>query len=510
MVSMEKKSDVPLEEALTIVGGFRFTAYLILISGLIGFGALLCLQAMAFIIPTAGCEMKLSDATKGIMASMSFTGMLFSAQLFGFLADTFGRKRVMIWSQCGTLVIVVLWSLAPNPMALGVVLFMNGLILTGTLTPVYVYIGEFCPARIRARALLGMSAIIAMSNIYLPGMARIILPLDFHLPIFGLLTFTSWRLYILIQSIPISLALFFLSRLPETPKFLLSQGKRDETMKVLKIIYSINNGNNGNDFPIISLKVDSEDEEKVSPTQESGYLFFRYCKMMLKQFIALFSKKYILITLISCGLLFGENGMCNTMILWFPEMTSRIRHFALTNDEFNTDLCGLMKKNNVGNSPGCKLNYQFLFAGILLGIVEVIACIVVGVCASWMNKKLVLSVSMFLTAGISFACVFIKSEYILSVSLALIIVILFVMFPVIISIVMDLFPTKLRSAAASIIMTSARLGSALGGQIMGLLFENHCETGFFGITSIIIGTGILCILIPIKTSDEKTQGIESS
>lgn len=80
-------------------------------------------------------------------------------------------------------------------------------------------------------------------------MARIILPLNFQLPMLGLLTFSSWRLYILVQSIPVSLALFLLSRLPETPKFLLSQRKRDETMKVLKTIFTINNRNEA-EFPV--------------------------------------------------------------------------------------------------------------------------------------------------------------------------------------------------------------------------------------------------------------------
>ncbi|XP_014272059.1 synaptic vesicle glycoprotein 2B [Halyomorpha halys] len=416
----------------------------------------------------------------------------------------------MIWSQSGTLLIVVLWTFAPNTIALGIILFMNGLILTGTLTPVYVYVGEFCPPLVRAKALLGMTALMAMSNVYLPGMARIILPLGFDLPIFGLFTFTSWRLYILFQSIPVSLALFFLSRLPESPKFYLSQGKQDEAMKVLRIIYRINHRNNENEFPILSLKVDNEYEEESFANQNGGNQFFKYCKMMLKQFIALFSKEYIWFTLISCALLFGENGMCNTLVLWFPEMTSRIRHFSLTHDEFNTSLCNLMQNNVVEDTTGCKLNYQFLTAGILLGLVEVIACIFVGLCASRMNKKLVLSLSMFLSAGILFSCVFITLEYTLTVSLAVIIVILFVMFPVIISIIVELFPTKLRSAAASIIMTSARLGSALGGQIMGVLFQNHCKPGFFGIASIIIATGILCILIPIKKSRKKTQGVESS
>lgn len=54
--------------------------------------------------------------------------------------------------------------------------------------------------------------------------------------------------------------------------------------------------------------MDNETED-VSVTEGSGNQFFKYCKMMLKQFIALFSKKYILVTLISCALLFGENGM---------------------------------------------------------------------------------------------------------------------------------------------------------------------------------------------------------
>ena len=81
-------------------------------------------------------------------------------------------------------------------------------------------------------------------------MAWIILPLNVYIPLFEQLVFTSWRLYILLITIPVSISLLLLSRLPETPKFLLSQGKQQETLEVLSSIFAINQRKGKDEFPV--------------------------------------------------------------------------------------------------------------------------------------------------------------------------------------------------------------------------------------------------------------------
>ncbi|XP_014272094.1 synaptic vesicle glycoprotein 2B [Halyomorpha halys] len=491
---VEKKSDATLEEALDAAGSGLYTWYVVITSGLIGFAAVLSIQGMAFALPKAGCELQLPYSVRGMMSSMGFFGMLVSAQVFGFIADTFGRKFVMMLSQSATMVITVLWSLAPNTITLGIILFLNGAFLTGTFTSAYVYVGEFCPSNIRAKGLLIMTAMMSTCNIVLPATALVILPLDVHIPIFEGLVFTSWRLYIVLILIPLSLAMLLLSKLPETPKFLYTAGKHEEALEVIKSIYAVNQKKNKAEFPITSLSLNSD--EINAKIESDGNQFINYFKKMMRDIATLFSKKYVIFTLMSCFLLFSLVGTCNTLIMWFPEETNRVmRHFQ-TQEIFNVTICDLMEGSNTAVSLDCNIKYDFMYAGILLGIAEMTACIIVGLWGLKIDRKILICVCSFLTAGICFLTVFLASPYVLIVCLASMIVLLFTMFPVIVSIIVELFPTQLRSSAASLTMTFSRMGSGVGGQILGILFENHCRAGHFGLTFMVAAAGILCIFIP--------------
>ncbi|XP_014272096.1 synaptic vesicle glycoprotein 2B isoform X2 [Halyomorpha halys] len=463
-------------------------------SGLIGLAAVLSIQGMAFALPKAGCELQLPYSVRGMMSSMGFMGMLVSAQVFGFVADNFGRKFVMMITQSATMVITVLWSLAPNTITLGIILFLNGVFLTGTFTSAYVYVGEFCPSNIRAKGLLIMTAMMSTCNIVLPAMALVILPLDVYIPIFDVLVFTSWRLYILLILIPLSLAMLLLSKLPETPKFLYSIGKHEEALDVIRSIYAGNKKKNKDEFPISSLSLNSD--EMSSKIGHDGNRFVNYFKKMMRDISILFSKKYVIFTLMSCFLLFSLVGTCNTLIMWFPEESNRIMRHYQTHKIFNVTICDLMEESNTAETFDCNINYDFMYAGILLGIAEVIACIVVGQWGLKIDRKILICICSFLTAGLSFLTVFLASPYVVILCLAAMIVLLFTMFPVIISIVVELFPTHLRSTAASLTMTFSRMGSGVGGQILGILFENHCRGGYFGLTSMVAVAGLVCIFIP--------------
>lgn len=86
----------------------------------------------------------------------------------------------------------------------------------------------------------------------------LILPLNIEIPIFGLLTFSSWRLYLLLSTIPNLLAVIFLWRLPETPKFLLIQGHSERTLNVLKNIYAVNQKKRKDEYPVSNFFLNQE------------------------------------------------------------------------------------------------------------------------------------------------------------------------------------------------------------------------------------------------------------
>lgn len=92
--------------------------------------------------------------------------------------------------------------------------------------------------------------ITACSAIILPGLAWSVLPMDWSLPLYGDgLGFRSWRLFILVGAAPALLAGLALLWFPESPKFLLAVGRREEALQVLARVHAINHGGKGN-FPV--------------------------------------------------------------------------------------------------------------------------------------------------------------------------------------------------------------------------------------------------------------------
>lgn len=81
-------------------------------------------------------------------------------------------------------------------------------------------------------AALGMTASIFAQAL----LGLIFLPMDWSRPMLGIV-FRPWRLYLLVSSFVLAIALLAAIRLPESPKFLLAIGKNQECLDVLKRLY---------------------------------------------------------------------------------------------------------------------------------------------------------------------------------------------------------------------------------------------------------------------------------
>lgn len=76
--------------------------------------------------------------------------------------------------------------------------------------------------------------------LFIPGIAWIIIPHTFKIKNEYIL-FKSWNLFIIMCSLPSIILACLLMKLPESPKFLLSQGRHDETLNCLNFVYKWNN-----------------------------------------------------------------------------------------------------------------------------------------------------------------------------------------------------------------------------------------------------------------------------
>lgn len=53
---------------------------------------------MAFVLPLAKCELNMSNAEQGAINAVTFIGVVLTSHFWGFLADTWGRRKVLIVS----------------------------------------------------------------------------------------------------------------------------------------------------------------------------------------------------------------------------------------------------------------------------------------------------------------------------------------------------------------------------------------------------------------------------
>lgn len=67
---------------------------------------------------------------------------------------------------------------------------------------------------------------------------------------FGILQYSSWNIFLTLCSLPSILLALWLTRFPESPKFLLECGEFDEALECLKRIYTENTGEPGDAYPV--------------------------------------------------------------------------------------------------------------------------------------------------------------------------------------------------------------------------------------------------------------------
>lgn len=163
---------------------------------------------------------------------------------------------------------------------------------------VYAYAGEFHNNVNRPKIVSWMATFVAFGNMALPGFAWLILPAQwaFEIPFLGIF-FRPWRLLVISYGLPSVLFMLCILYLPESPKFLLNEGRVDEALMALKKMYRVNTRNSEDDFPVSSILL--EEETDIKTTKIS------FLQSVWQQTVPLFKKPLALKTFMMCALQFG-------------------------------------------------------------------------------------------------------------------------------------------------------------------------------------------------------------
>lgn len=376
-------------------------------------------------------------------------GMLVGALSGGFLADRFGRLRVV----AGSLVIFSVMSLG---MALTgslevfmVLRFIEGIGL-GAAVPVGAsYVNEIAKAKGRGKFVL------LYESVFPVGLVISAVASSWIVPTFG------YEVLFLIGFLPILITPFVM-RLPESPRWLASRGRLGDADEAMSRIESAVEKDTGKPLPGLDSNVATEE------TNERG------------SFLDLFRKKYLRRSLMLAGLWFCAYFVNYGIASWLPTIYS---------NTFNADV---------------QTALQYSVATSCAGLV---GCLIIAFIIDGLGRKICLSAAMLIASILLFTLAGLGATSAIQVVIwtACTAVFIFAVNMALYVYTAELYPTKIRAMGSAWGGAWARIGIILGPVIVGQVLATTGQISTaFTIFGCVAFTGFLIIAIFGMETKEKT------
>ncbi len=405
------------------------------------------LTVIAVALPVLEKEWSISGWLIGLTSSSALIGMFVGALLLGRLTDRIGRRRVYAADLIFFIVFAALAALSRNPTELIACRFLLGLAV-GADYPISTSLtSEFSATKSRGRHLAYMSSFYSAGAMvaYLMGI------------VFSGLGNDSWRWMLLFGAVLALIVAFMRQSVPESPRWLASQGRTDEAERIMS------------DLVGRSAKIEAS-----KPPAKSAWT-------------ALLSRQYLKATIFVCAFYFLFDVVFYGIQLYTPTVLSGITGSS-------------EKLASVGAACISLVGMLGIFAGSFL-------------IDSWGRRPLVLlglSCQAVLLAVLALAAhppfaivVLLFAAGLFSANIGPGVMIL--LYPG------ELFPTSLRGAGVGFSVAASRIGAVLGVLVFPHLVD---DWGLRHALWMFVGVGVLAVLLSVfmapetkgKALDEITDG----
>lgn len=81
---------------------------------------------MSYVFPTAECDLDLTLSDKGMLNAVTYVGMMSSSIIWGYLCDTFGRRKLLYLGFLFDALFVIIGGLAQSFLQLAIAKFFGG------------------------------------------------------------------------------------------------------------------------------------------------------------------------------------------------------------------------------------------------------------------------------------------------------------------------------------------------------------------------------------------------
>lgn len=181
------------------------------------------LAVLAFILPTVTALFSLTNAETGLLGSSVLIGYLFGAFFAGTLGDLIGRRAVMMYALGVYTVAAFVAAFSPT----WEFLFWSRVVAgfgTGAESAIIApFLSEFVQSKYRGRYVGSLSGFFSFGFVFAALLGYFVVPASPD----------GWRIVQIVTAVPIVMLLWWRRALPESPRWLIQQGRLEEAERVL-------------------------------------------------------------------------------------------------------------------------------------------------------------------------------------------------------------------------------------------------------------------------------------
>ncbi|HBY7915423.1 MFS transporter [Acinetobacter baumannii] len=174
------------------------------------------------LMPSITADLQLSTTWQGLIGAASLIGIFFGSPIGGYLADRFGRKPMFTFDLFIFLVCSIGQFFTSDPYTLFIIRLFMGIAIGIEYAVGWPMLAEFAPARIRGKllALTETSWFVG----YLASYTISFIMIEQHIG--------NWNIILGLSAIPSLIVLVLRLGMPESPRWLMSKGRKAEATKI--------------------------------------------------------------------------------------------------------------------------------------------------------------------------------------------------------------------------------------------------------------------------------------
>ncbi|KAJ3596484.1 hypothetical protein NHX12_002891 [Muraenolepis orangiensis] len=446
---------------------------------------------VSFLLPTARCDLRLSSSDMGLLTASIFLGMMVGGYLWGYLADLRGRQRVLIVSLSVNGLFGALASLAPWFWLFLLLRFVSGVGVGGSIPVIFSYFSEFLPRRRRGAMISCLATFWMAGNILAAGLAWWVIPASWaHIPL-GLLTMQSWRIFVVLCSVPsLSSALLF-RLMPESPKFLMEAGREKEALHVFRLMFSVNHWRSSKTLPMFGLVTSSPPSQTrrgdnlSCPGSRWGCLYNTGLDPIRQLFSDSLRTRSLVLLVVFYTISFGYYGLW----MWFPELFKRV-------EDGGSPCANVSRPLQLQNQSCYPVNTAVYMEGFIVAASNLPGNIFTILLMDRIGGKTLLSCSLLVSSVSVFFIYMVQTKagsLVLSCIFSGVSVIGWNALDVVGT---ELYPTQLRSSALGFFTGVGRVAAIMGNVVFGSLVDSSCAVPILLVSALLLVGGAVACLLP--------------